>query len=109
MATKRINQTFIRKCLERRADALLEKLYSEIDEAPPEVLEARLRKAEANKICSEMLAIESEWYTDVRKKKGKIRDQVMKQVAAMEEKIILGADNEEAKALLQQFEAWEPQ
>lgn len=108
MATKRINQTFIRKCLERRAEALLKKLYSEIDEAPPEVLEARLRKAEAEKLRSEAWEIENKWYHDLIKKKGEIRDQVMKQVAAMEEEIILGADNEEAKALLQQFESWEP-
>ena len=108
MATKRINQTFIRKCLERRADALLEKLYNEI-EVPPEVIEARLRKAEAEKLRSEAWEIESEWYTALRKKKREIRDKVMKQLAAMEEEIILGADNEEAKALLQQFEAWEPQ
>jgi hypothetical protein len=108
MATQRISQTFIRKCLERRAETLLEKLYNEI-EVPPEVLEARTRKAEANKIYSEMLALESEWYTALRKKKSEIKDKVMKQVASMEEEIILGGDNEEAKALLQKFEAWEPQ
>ena len=108
MATKRINQTFIRKCLERRADALLEKLYNEI-EVPPEVLEARRRRAEADKLFNEAIKIEGGWNLELRKKKGEIRDQVMKQVAAMEEEIILGADNEEAKALLQQFEAWDPQ
>lgn len=108
MATKRINQTFIRKCLERRADALLKKLYDEI-EVPPEVIEARLRKAEANKIASEMIAIESKWHHDLHTKKHEIRDQVMKQVDIMEEAIILGGDNEEARVLLQQFESWEPQ
>jgi hypothetical protein len=108
MATKRINQTFIRKCLERRAEALLKKLYNEI-EVPQEVLEVRIRKAEAEKILKEVWEIEGEWRCNLIKKKGEIKDQVMKRVAAMEEEIILGADNEEAKALLQQFEAWEPQ
>lgn len=108
MATKRINQTFIRKCLERRADALLKKLYDEI-EVPPEVLMARLRKDEAQKIRDEALEIENKWWYVLNEKKGKIRDQVMNQVAIMEEAIILGGDNEEAKALLQQFESWEPQ
>lgn len=108
MATKRINQTFIRKCLERRADALLKKLYSEI-EVPPEVIEARLRRNEAQKILNEAWEIEIKWYHDSDTKKHEIRHQVMKQVDIMEEAIILGGDNEEAKALLQQFESWEPQ
>lgn len=108
MATKRINQTFIRKCLERRADALLKKLYDEI-EVPPEVIEARLRKDEAQKILNEAWEIENKWYHDSGTKKHEIRDQVMKQVDIMEEAIILGGDNEEAMALLQQFESWEPQ
>lgn len=108
MATKRINQTFIRKCLERRAEALISKLYQEIP-MPPEVIEAINKKEEAYKIYQEMSKIETGWLNSNRKTKNDIRNKVNEQVAIMEESIILGADNEEAKAILQQFESWEPQ
>jgi hypothetical protein len=100
MTTKRINQTFIRKCLERRADALISKLCKQ--PVPPEVIEARSIREAATKI-------ESDWYNSERARKQDIRKQVYEQAAIMEEAIILGADNEEAKALLQQFESWSPQ
>lgn len=108
MATKRINQTFIRKCLERRANDLIYRLYAEIP-VPPEVIEAKIKREEADKIYEEVRKIENEWYNRLRKMKDDIRQKVNTQVAIMEESIILGADNEEAKALLQQFDAWEPQ